>query len=117
MRHALCGVVEEERIMTTRHHRKLDADRITRALEGLPGWTVDRGRLHRAFAFADFTTAFSWMSACALVAEEMGHHPDWSNSYSRVTVDLTTHSIGGLTEADLTLARRMDDLARELGGG
>lgn len=102
--------------MTTRPDQKLDADRITRGLEELPQWTAERGRLHRTFKFADFTTAFAWMSACALVAEKMDHHPDWSNSYSRVTVDLTTHSADGITENDFALAHTMEGLARKLGG-
>ena len=61
--------------------------------------------------FDDFVAAFGFMSSAALVAEAMNHHPEWFNVYGRVVVDLTTHDAGGITEKDLALARRMDDLA------
>jgi 4a-hydroxytetrahydrobiopterin dehydratase len=68
-------------------------------------------RLTRIFRFPDFVGAFAFMSACALVAEKLNHHPDWSNVYATVTVALTTHDAGGLTELDFKLAREMDRLA------
>jgi 4a-hydroxytetrahydrobiopterin dehydratase len=102
--------------MKTRHDVKLDDDDLARSLEQVPAWTRAGDRLHRDFEFPDFATAFGWMSACALAAEKLGHHPDWSNSWSKVAVDLTTHSAGGITERDLSLARRMDELATRFGG-
>ena len=77
------------------------------------GWTLADGpeALHKTFVFRDFVAAFGFMARVALVAEKMGHHPDWSNSYRRVEVRLTTHDAGGLTELDVTLAERMDRLA------
>ena len=80
-------------------------------LAGLPGWSLHEGKLHKAFAFGDFAEAWGFMSAVAVVAEGMGHHPDWSNGYNRVTVDLSTHDAGGLTTLDFELAARMDALA------
>ena len=74
-------------------------------------WTIEDGKLHRAFRFEDFVTAFAFMSACALVAERMNHHPEWFNVYNRVTVDLTTHDAGGLTELDFELAAYMSTFA------
>jgi 4a-hydroxytetrahydrobiopterin dehydratase len=77
----------------------------------LPGWSLREGKLHRQFQFGSFVEAFGWMSSVALVAESMGHHPEWSNVYNRVRVDLTTHDAGGITELDFTLAQRMNELA------
>ena len=81
------------------------------ALAGLSGWTLRDGRLHKEFRFADFNQAFGFMTRVALVAEKMDHHPDWSNVWSRVVVDLVTHDAGGVTKRDLELAARMDALA------
>jgi 4a-hydroxytetrahydrobiopterin dehydratase len=90
--------------------RLTDADIATR-LKALPGWSLEGGKLHKAFTFADFVEAWGFMSAVALVAESMGHHPEWSNVWSRVTVDLTTHDAGGISALDFDLAARMEGLA------
>lgn len=90
---------------------RLSQREIARRLATLPGWTARDGRLHRAFAFRDFAEAFAFMTAAAREAEALGHHPDWSNAYNRVTVDLTTHDAGGLTDLDFALATRLDALA------
>lgn len=90
---------------------KLDEGALRDALAGLPGWTLADGKLHREFRFTDFVGAFGFMSRAALVAEKMDHHPEWSNVWNRVVVDLVTHDAGGVTELDLELARRMDALA------
>ena len=84
---------------------------VTARLEALPGWSLEAGKLHKAFAFKDFVEAWGFMSAVALVAEAMGHHPEWSNVWSRVTVDLTTHDAGGISALDFDLAARMESLA------
>jgi len=94
---------------------KLDSEAIAKALDALNAqttghWTIADGSLHKVFAFADFVTAFGFMSSAALIAESMNHHPEWCNVYSKVTVDLSTHDAGGLTELDFELARRMDAL-------
>lgn len=90
----------------------LSADALDAALAQLPGWRVENGKLHRQFQFKSFVEAFGFMSSVALVAESMGHHPEWFNVYSRVTVDLTTHDAGGITDLDLSLAQRMSELAQ-----
>ncbi|HTY78722.1 MAG TPA: 4a-hydroxytetrahydrobiopterin dehydratase [Candidatus Bathyarchaeia archaeon] len=87
-----------------------DAD-VSARLTTLPGWSLEAGKLHKAFTFQDFVEAWGFMSAAALVAEAMGHHPDWSNAWNRVTVDLITHDAGGLTALDFDLAARMESLA------
>ncbi len=90
----------------------LSPDEINAALADLPGWSLANHKLHRQFQFPSFVEAFGFMSSVALVAESMGHHPEWFNVYSRVTVDLTTHDAGGITELDIALARRMNELAK-----
>ena len=72
------------------------------------GWQVVDGRLHREFEFADFTAAFAFMTAVALVSEKADHHPDWSNSWNRVVIDLVSHDVGAITGRDLRLAERIN---------
>jgi len=91
---------------------KLSDAAVREALAGLPGWTLEGGKLHREYRFPDFVTAFGFMTQVALIAEAMNHHPDWQNVYGRLVVDLVTHDARGITERDLTLARRMEELAR-----
>jgi len=69
------------------------------------------GKLHRQLVFADFVEAFGFMTQVALIAEAMGHHPEWSNVWNRVSIDLTTHDAGGLTALDVTLAQAIDRCA------
>ena len=88
----------------------LDAATVREAVGELDGWVERDGALHRTFEFADFNAAFGWMTRVALVAEQLEHHPDWSNVYSTVRVRLSTHDVGGITEMDLDMARRMSAL-------
>ena len=90
---------------------KLPATEVAARLPALPGWTLVAGKLHKTFVFRDFVEAWGFMSAVALAAETMGHHPEWSNVWNRVTVDLTTHDAGGISALDFDLAARMDTLA------
>ena len=90
---------------------KLADDAIAERLGELDGWTVEGGKLHRAFTFDSFVAAFGFMASAALTAEKMNHHPEWFNVYNRVTVDLATHDAGGITELDFKLAAAMDALA------
>jgi len=90
---------------------KITDTEVAARLEALPGWTLQAGKLHRTFVFGDFVEAWGFMSAVALVAETMGHHPEWSNVWNRVAVDLTTHDAGGISALDFDLAARMDTLA------
>jgi 4a-hydroxytetrahydrobiopterin dehydratase len=90
--------------------QKLPEAEITAALAGLPGWGYLGGKLRREFTFENFVQAWGFMSSCALVAEAMNHHPDWSNVWNRVTVELMTHDAGGVTQNDLQLARRMNEI-------
>ena len=90
---------------------RLPQDLISERLTDRPGWEVVDGKLHRELGFDDFVAAFGFMASVAIVAEKMNHHPEWSNVYSRVTVDLSTHDAGGITELDFDLAERIDRLA------
>jgi 4a-hydroxytetrahydrobiopterin dehydratase len=76
----------------------------------LPQWTVREGKLHRELRFADFSAAFGFMTRVALAAEALGHHPEWCNVWNRVTINLTTHDTGGLSDLDLALAQQIDSL-------
>jgi len=89
----------------------LDPDQLDSAVGRLVDWQVVDGRLHKVFTFGDFGCAFGFMAAAATYAEKVNHHPEWSNVYSTVTVDLVTHDAGGITELDVDFARRLDELA------
>jgi 4a-hydroxytetrahydrobiopterin dehydratase len=89
---------------------KLSEKEISSELTKLNGWRVVNGNLHREFEFKDFSAAFGFMTRAALAAEKMDHHPDWSNSWNKVTVDLCTHSAGGLTKNDFDLAGKMQQI-------
>jgi 4a-hydroxytetrahydrobiopterin dehydratase len=89
----------------------LTQDALDELLAELPGWSLAQGKLHREYEFADFVEAFGFMARAALVAERMNHHPDWSNVWNRVVVDLVTHSAGGITSNDAELARAFEALA------
>jgi 4a-hydroxytetrahydrobiopterin dehydratase len=93
---------------------KLSSEEISSALPSLPGWSVIEGKLHREYTFPDFVHAFAFMAAVATVAERLDHHPEWSNVYKRVSVDLSTHDAGGITELDVKLAGSMEKIADKL---
>ncbi len=87
--------------------RLSDAD-VQAQLNEVARWEVVEGKLHREFRFTNFVEAFGFMAQVALLAERRDHHPEWSNVYNRVTIDLTTHDAGGLTALDFDLARSVD---------
>ena len=92
--------------------KALETAEIEVKLADLKGWALEGGKLHREFQFANFVEAFGFMASVALVAEKMDHHPEWSNVYGRVSIDLTTHDAGGLTTLDFAPAAAMDEAAR-----
>ena len=89
---------------------KLSEQEIAAELRKLAGWSVVNGNLHRVFEFKDFAQAFAFMTQVALAAEKMDHHPDWSNVWNKVTIDLSTHSAGGLTKNDFDLAAKIQQI-------
>jgi 4a-hydroxytetrahydrobiopterin dehydratase len=82
----------------------------------IPLWQLDSGRktISQHFVFENFKQAFEFMTLCAQYAEEIDHHPDWSNSWNKVMVQLTTHSFNGLSELDIAMAKAMDTFALKL---
>ncbi len=87
---------------------KLSREEVERRLGDLDGWTLADGKLHKDYRFDSFVEAFAFMSGVALTAEAMNHHPEWFNVYNRVSIDLTTHDAGGISEKDFELAARAD---------
>jgi 4a-hydroxytetrahydrobiopterin dehydratase len=92
-------------------NQPLSEDAIRARAAEMPDWRVEGGRLRRSFEFDSFVDAFGWMAKVALVAEKLDHHPDWTNVYSRVEVELHSHDIGALSENDFRLAAAMTRLA------
>jgi 4a-hydroxytetrahydrobiopterin dehydratase len=86
----------------------LTPEEISLLADQLPGWSVLGSKLQRQWKFKNFVDAFGFMSRVALLAESMHHHPDWSNVYSRVTIELTTHDLGGLSDQDVQLAQAIN---------
>lgn len=93
---------------------KLTDSQISEGLSSLTGWKVQNGKLHREYKFADFAHAFGFMATAAPSIEKNNHHPEWANVYNRVTVDLSTHDAGGITQKDLDLARLLEGIATQL---
>ena len=91
--------------------KKLSAQEIEEQLGQLDGWSVRDGKLHKDLTFSDFVEAFGFMTRAALVAEAQQHHPEWFNVYNRVSIDLTTHDVGGISDYAFAFARRLDALA------
>jgi 4a-hydroxytetrahydrobiopterin dehydratase len=90
--------------------RGLEPEELEAALRELPGWELAGGKLHREVRFADFSEAWGFMSRVALLAEQLDHHPEWSNVWATVRIDLITHSAGAVSELDVAMARRIDAL-------
>ena len=74
-------------------------------------WPEIDGRLYREFTFADFAQAFAFMERVAVLAEELDHHPDWSNSWNKVAIALRSHDVGRVTDRDRRLAAAIDRIA------
>ena len=92
---------------------KLTEDEVREQLGTDSGWEIVDGKLHRELEFADFVEAFGFMARAAIVAEKLNHHPEWSNVWNKVTIDLTTHDAGGLTTLDVDLAQQLSSMSRK----
>ena len=90
--------------------KRLSDGEIAEAIGGLEGWAVRDGKLHKEYEFGSFNEAFGFMARASMEIEKANHHPEWANVYNRLTVDLTTHDAGGITERDAALARTLDSL-------
>ena len=91
--------------------KKLTDAQIQENLTQVDGWTIEDGKLHKEFQFDNFVSAFGFMTQLALVAESLNHHPEWFNVYNRVTIDLTTHDAGGISELDFQWAKQADAIS------
>lgn len=96
---------------------RLTATAIAGLSTALPHWRLVDGdtAIQRELKFRNFRQAFDFMTEIAAEADAADHHPDWSNSYNRVSICLTTHSVGGLSERDIRLAEAIDAAAIRLG--
>lgn len=89
----------------------LSEEEIRRALAALPGWSHEREALAKTYAFRSFRAALAFMVRAGFEAEELNHHPEWTNVYQRVSVRLTTHDAGDrVTARDVALARRFEQV-------
>jgi len=92
-------------------HIKSTEQEIIAFLQQHPDWKLKDGKLYREFVFKNFTEAFAFMQKVAVLAEEMDHHPEWSNVYNKVQISLTTHDAGGITVLDFELAEKISRVA------
>ena len=100
----------EDVLMSAR--RLLNPAELRGCLRKLSGWKRLKGKLHKEFKFGDFAKAFGFMKKVAVAAEAMNHHPEWFNVYNKVTVDLVTHDLGGISTYDVLLAEKMNGFSR-----
>lgn len=98
--------------MAEEDYRKLSELEIEKQLSELVGWRINNGKLNKTIEFATFVQAFGFMTQVAIEAEKMSHHPEWCNVYNKVTIDLMTHDIGGISNRDFRLARAIDAVAK-----
>ncbi|MGB1092696.1 MAG: 4a-hydroxytetrahydrobiopterin dehydratase [Oceanobacter sp.] len=94
---------------------KLEQQRVDQCLTDLnasadEAWEIRHGKLCKDFRFRDFVTAFGFMSQVALLAEKANHHPEWQNVYNKVSIQLVTHDVGGLSSRDFELAEEIENL-------
>jgi 4a-hydroxytetrahydrobiopterin dehydratase len=93
---------------------KMDPQEIEKQLQVLNSkitnkWLLSNDRLKKEFKFKDFNEALNFMVRVGRHAEDLDHHPDWCNAYDIVSIELTTHSAGGITQLDLSLASRIEE--------
>lgn len=93
---------------------KMTAQQIQTGLGDLAGWELKNDKLRRELKFKNFVQAFGFMTQIAVLAEQMNHHPEWSNVYNRVTIDLTTHEAGGISQLDFDLAAKIDAVVADM---
>ena len=93
--------------------RRLNDSEVALEVRKLAGWQLIDGKLQREFVFANFADAISFIDRTAVWAETWNHHPNWSNVYNRVRVELWTHDVGGISSLDFQLAHKMNELATQ----
>ncbi len=89
---------------------RLSEEQIRIELSNLPGWNIVNNKLHKDFVFDDFVDAFAFICKAAIHIEKMNHHPEWFNVYNKISIDLITHDVGGITQNDIMLAKTLNSL-------
>jgi 4a-hydroxytetrahydrobiopterin dehydratase len=95
-------------LISTGRDEPIEADEAKRLLAGMAGWKYIKGTIRKDYTFQSFKDAIAFVNKVAEIAETNGHHPDIFIWYKIVTLSLTTHKIGGLSEKDLALAKKID---------
>ena len=95
--------------MSQMKYKKLSGYELNEIIRNMKGWELKDEKLQKSFKFTNFVEAFGFMTRIALEAERMNHHPEWSNVYNNVTIKLSTHDAGGITDQDIKLAEIIDD--------
>ena len=90
--------------------KRVSEAEISTMLSNASGWSVVNGKLHREYACKDFVAAYGNMTRVALVAQAMDHHPEWFNVWNKVVIDLTTHSVKGISDYDFVLAEKISEI-------
>ena len=95
--------------------KKLSKIEVNKKLKRLSGWKMVRGRnaIVKSFKFDSFLSAFNWMTAIAVYAEQKNHHPEWFNVYNNVEVTLSTHDVSGITQLDIDMAKQMNLITKK----
>jgi len=97
-------------VVSQMKYKKLSENELDETVRAMNGWELEDGKLKKSFRFSNFVEAFGFMTRIALEAEKMNHHPDWSNVYNTVTIKLSTHDAGGITDYDIKLAKVIDNI-------
>ena len=92
---------------------KLSENAVRERLSELKGWDFVDGKLYVEYKFNDFKSAFEFMTKLSETVNRLDHHPEWSNSYNKVTISLVTHSAKGITELDFKLAKAAWELYKD----
>lgn len=92
----------------------LSNKQLNECLEDLDGWSIENEKLSKTFKFSSFIQAFGFMTQVAITSETIDHHPEWSNIYNRVEINLVTHSEGGITKLDIELAIKIDSISSSI---
>jgi 4a-hydroxytetrahydrobiopterin dehydratase len=98
--------------MSDHEWRKYSPAEIKDHLGKLDNWNVEKAKLHRELKFRNFEDALAFMVRASLEISKMDHHPEWFNVYDRITIDLVTHDLGGISGYDFLLARKLDEIAK-----
>ena len=94
---------------------KMTSQQIEDGLKDLPGWKLRNEKLHRELKFKNFVQAWGFMTQIAILAEQLDHHPEWFNVYSKVVIDLTTHEVDGISRRDFDLAQKINNALADMG--